>query len=108
MDQNIGIIFLSLLIGCVIGFEVGKYTATKKIQEFLNQIGNEMQQAAQKQTEDREKKKKEAQEAMEKLAEIMEKMEKLKTAAPKNEKEAYLRHLAEEQTDIGAISKTKE
>lgn len=76
--MNFAIIFLSLLIGCVIGFEVGKYTAIRKVQEFMNKITDDMQKAAQKQKEEAEKKRKEAMEAIEDLGKIFETMKKIK------------------------------
>lgn len=78
MNVSFWMIFLSLMIGCVIGYEAGKYSATKKIQEFLDSVSEDMQKAAQKQKEETEKKRKEAMEAIEDLGRIFETMKKLK------------------------------
>lgn len=86
MNANFWIIFLSLLIGCVIGFEVGKHTATKKIQEFLNKIGEDLQKAAQKQKEDQEQKKKEAEEALKNLEKIFAMMKETRSITEEQQK----------------------
>ena len=46
MSVNFAIIFLALLIGVVIGYEVGSYRVRKHVNEFLGKISEEMMKTA--------------------------------------------------------------
>ena len=61
--MNFGVIFLCLLIGCVIGYETGKYVTGKKIGEALAELGESMKKSA-------EETKKKREEAEKRLAEV--------------------------------------
>lgn len=73
MNLNFWIIFLSLLIGAVIGFEFGKASALRRLREFLEDIGKSMREAEEKAKAEQEQKKKEAREHWEHLKELLDK-----------------------------------
>lgn len=79
--MNFGMIFLCLLIGCIIGFEAGKYVVTRKVSEFMNGVADQLRKTAdvmKKKAEDEEAAKKERREKLYKL--INEVTEKAKEA----------------------------
>ena len=46
--MNFWMIFLCLLIGCVIGYEFGRYTVSKKIHGILSGVADELKETAEK------------------------------------------------------------
>ena len=57
--MNFGMILLCLLIGCVIGFEFGKYIVGKKVGQMLTNVAENLKKEAaeaQKKKEDRQNK----------------------------------------------------
>lgn len=44
--MEFGMIFLCLLIGCVIGFEIGKYVTAKRMKDAINQMIDGLKKAA--------------------------------------------------------------
>ena len=57
--MNFWIIFLSLMIGAVVGFEFGKYIMSKRLSEMLKEFGEALkakaEEAKKKQAETKEK-----------------------------------------------------
>lgn len=47
MTLNFTMVFLGLLVACFIGFEAGRYLTTRKFQNAMKQIGDELRKAAQ-------------------------------------------------------------
>lgn len=76
--MNFWIIFLCLVVGCVIGYEFGKYTVANKLKSILDEIGENLKREVEKQKADQEQKKKEAITAMRNLMDIFEQAKKMK------------------------------
>lgn len=73
--MNVGIIFLALLIGCGIGFEVGKYIMGKKVETLLSAFAGKLK----KEAEDAQKRRDEAKHKMDEAFDNL--MDALKNAA---------------------------
>lgn len=71
--MNFGIIFLCLLIGAVIGFEVGKYMTQKKISELLGKFSEDLTKKAKEAEERRDKLRKDFDKVMDDILEDLKK-----------------------------------
>ena len=52
--MDLGMIFLCLVIGCLIGFEVGKAVVASKIKQIINEFTENMKKSAEEERKRRE------------------------------------------------------
>jgi type VI protein secretion system component VasK len=76
--MNFAIIFLCLLFGAIVGFEFGKYQATKRIQEALNKLADSMREEAQRKKEEQQERWDHFRDTLNQIAKDIEEQQKLK------------------------------
>lgn len=57
--MNFGMIFLCLLMGAIVGYEVGKYTVSKRIGEMIKEFADNLKKQAEEAQKKKENEKKE-------------------------------------------------